>query len=59
MCSLLTKRLEERPKYHAKYVGFSIPPQFVIGYGLDYNEYYRDLKDIWVISEEGIKFGAA
>jgi len=59
VCSLLTKRLDEKPKYQAKYVGFSIPPQFVIGYGLDYNEYYRDLKDIWIISEKGIKFGAA
>ena len=56
--TLLTKRLEEPAKYQAKYVGFSIPNHFIIGYGLDYNELYRDLKDIWVISKRGIEFDA-
>ncbi|KAL7457460.1 hypothetical protein ACHAWC_010872 [Mediolabrus comicus] len=45
-----------KSKADAKYIGFSIPPQFVIGFGLDYNELYRDLKDIWVISQQGIDF---
>mmetsp|Transcript_31755 Transcript_31755/g.64161 ORF Transcript_31755/g.64161 Transcript_31755/m.64161 type:complete len:214 (-) Transcript_31755:1065-1706(-) len=56
VCTLLTKRLQTPAKCEAKYVGFSIPNQFVIGYGLDYNELYRDLKDIWVISQKGIDF---
>ena len=56
VCSLLSKRLEEPAKVEAKYVGFSIPNHFIIGYGLDYNELYRDLKDIWVISTTGIQF---
>mmetsp|Transcript_16918 Transcript_16918/g.25593 ORF Transcript_16918/g.25593 Transcript_16918/m.25593 type:complete len:217 (+) Transcript_16918:137-787(+) len=56
VCSLLQKRLEHPPKQSAKYVGFSIPDHFVIGYGLDYNELYRDLRDIWVISKAGIAF---
>jgi hypoxanthine phosphoribosyltransferase len=56
ICSLLSKRLEEPAKVEAKYVGFSIPNHFIIGYGLDYNELYRDLKDIWVISTTGIQF---
>jgi hypoxanthine phosphoribosyltransferase len=56
ICTLLTKRLSEPSKTQAKYVGFSIPPLFVIGYGLDYNEVYRDLKDIWIISQKGIDF---
>lgn len=56
VCTLLTKRLPTPAKCEAKYVGFSIPNQFVIGYGLDYNELYRDLKDIWVISQQGIDF---
>lgn len=58
VCTLLTKRLGIPSKVTAKYVGFSIPPQFIIGYGLDYNELYRDLQDIWIISEQGIKDGA-
>ena len=40
----------------ARYCGFSIPNRFVIGYGLDYNELYRDLRDIWIISQAGIEF---
>ncbi|GAX13878.1 hypoxanthine phosphoribosyltransferase [Fistulifera solaris] len=58
VCSLLDKRLEVK-KYEAKYVGFSIPNKFVIGYGLDYEELYRDLKDIFVISQLGISFDAS
>lgn len=54
VCTLLSKRLANPAKYQAKYVGFSIPPQFVVGYGLDFNELYRDVKDIWVISQKGI-----
>jgi hypoxanthine phosphoribosyltransferase len=56
VCSLLVKRLEQPPKVAAKYIGFSIPNHFIIGYGLDYNELYRDLRDIWVISKAGIEF---
>jgi hypoxanthine phosphoribosyltransferase len=56
VCSLLVKRLDEPAKVQAKYVGFSIPNHFIIGYGLDYNELYRDIKDIWVISHKGIEF---
>jgi hypoxanthine phosphoribosyltransferase len=56
ICSLLTKRLDAPAKVEAKYVGFSIPNHFIVGYGLDYNELYRDVKDIWVISQQGIDF---
>ena len=58
VCALLVKRLDEPAKCQAKYAGFSIPNHFIIGYGLDYNELYRDLKDIWVISKKGIEFDA-
>jgi hypoxanthine phosphoribosyltransferase len=55
VCTLLTKRLPKPAKVEAKYAGFSIPNHFIIGYGLDHNELYRDLKDIWVISQKGIE----
>lgn len=58
VCTLLDKRLGDSQKKHfrTKYVGFSIPDKFIVGYGLDYNELYRDLKDIFVISKAGIDF---
>lgn len=34
----------------AKYIGFDIPSDFVVGYGLDYNEQYRNLKDVAVLA---------
>jgi hypoxanthine phosphoribosyltransferase len=40
-----SRRLVETP---VDYVGFTIEDQFVVGYGLDYNEHYRNLKDIVV-----------
>lgn len=60
VCTLLEKRLPNGavPAAKAKYSGFSIPNKFIIGYGLDYNELYRDLKDVWVISQAGIDFDA-
>lgn len=56
VCALLQKRLDQPPKIKSKYIGFSIPNHFIIGYGLDYNELYRDVRDIYVISKEGIDF---
>jgi len=32
------------------YVGFKIPNEFVVGYGLDYSERYRNLKDVCTLS---------
>ena len=59
ICSLITRRIpkEEEVRVSPKYVGFSIPDGFIIGYGLDYNEQYRDLHDIWIISQLGIDSG--
>jgi len=49
--SLLVK--PESIKYDIKidYIGFEIPDQFVIGYGLDYAQKYRNLSSIYVLSE--------
>lgn len=49
--TLLSK--PESIKYNVKidYIGFEIPNKFVIGYGLDYAQKYRNLKSIYVLSE--------
>jgi hypoxanthine phosphoribosyltransferase len=48
-CVLLKKQLANRPAMAADYVGFEIPDEFVVGYGLDFNGYYRNLPDIAVL----------
>lgn len=48
--SLLVKKTSRSNGYVPDYVGFAIPDAFVVGYALDYNEYFRDLDHICVIS---------
>ena len=43
VCALLVKEGLQRETPKLKYVGFTIPPEFVVGYGLDVNERYRGL----------------
>ena len=43
MCALLVKEGLQKVDPDLKYVGFRIPPEFVIGYGLDVDERYRNL----------------
>lgn len=52
LVSLLSK--PEVIKYDVKidYIGFEIPNKFVLGYGLDYAQKYRNLRSIYVLSEE-------
>ena len=45
-CVLLRKELLSAMAVPAEYVGFDIPDQFVVGYGLDFDGYYRNLPDI-------------
>jgi hypoxanthine phosphoribosyltransferase len=47
VCALLLKEGEQRVEQSLKYVGFSIPSDFVVGYGLDVNERYRNLDGIY------------
>jgi hypoxanthine phosphoribosyltransferase len=46
VCALLLKEGLQKTDPDIKYVGFKIPPEFVVGYGLDVNEKYRNLADI-------------
>lgn len=45
-CVLLHKTAKTTENITAHYVGFQIPDEFVVGYGLDYQEYYRNLPEI-------------
>ncbi|HLI15206.1 MAG TPA: hypoxanthine phosphoribosyltransferase [Acidimicrobiales bacterium] len=51
ICALLVKKGQQRARLDLAYVGFEIPPAFVVGYGLDVAERYRNLTDIRVVEE--------
>jgi hypoxanthine phosphoribosyltransferase len=48
-CVLLDKKARRAVPFQADYVGFDIPNEFVVGYGLDFNERYRNLPCIGVL----------
>ena len=54
ICTLLDKPSRRRPgvTLQADYVGFEVPNEFVVGYGLDYNEHYRNLPFVGVLKPE-------
>ena len=52
VCVLLRKDREAARSVQADYVGFEIPDEFVVGYGLDYNNYYRNLPDIVTLRKD-------
>jgi hypoxanthine phosphoribosyltransferase len=51
ICALLLKTGQQRAQVNVAYVGFEIAPAFVVGYGLDAAELYRNLPDICIIDE--------
>jgi hypoxanthine phosphoribosyltransferase len=51
--TFLDKPKARKVEFNADYIGFSIDPQFVIGYGLDYAEKYRNIPEVQVLSDEG------
>lgn len=48
VCALLVKEGLQRDDPNLKYVGFTIPPDFVVGYGLDHGELYRNLRYVGI-----------
>ena len=52
ICTLMDKPERRVKNLQAKYVGFTIPDAFVVGYGLDYDELYRNMPDIGVLKPE-------
>lgn len=54
ICTLLDKPSRRKPgiTLKADYVGFEVPNAFVVGYGLDYNEHYRNLPYVGILKPE-------
>jgi hypoxanthine phosphoribosyltransferase len=50
VCALLRKPEAAKVEIDCKYVGFDIPNAFVVGYGLDFAERYRNLRDVAVLA---------
>jgi hypoxanthine phosphoribosyltransferase len=53
VCALLLKEGEQRVEQSLRYVGFTSPSTFVVGYGLDVAERYRNLDGIYTYKGEG------
>jgi hypoxanthine phosphoribosyltransferase len=51
VCAFLDKRKRRKVSFEADYVGFTIDDGFVVGYGLDFNEQYRFLPEVYVIKQ--------
>ncbi len=51
LAALLEKPARRKVDVQAEYIGFTIPDEFVVGYGLDYGERYRNLPDVCVVRE--------
>ncbi len=49
ICAILDKPTRRRADIHADYQGFEVPDEFVVGYGLDYDEKYRNLPYVGVL----------
>ena len=52
ICTLLDKPARRLVEIPVDYVGFTIPDQFVVGYGLDYGDHYRNLRYVGVLRPE-------
>ena len=54
VCALLTKPDRREMEVPVRYIGFEIPNRFVIGYGLDFGERYRNLPYVAVLSDDAL-----
>jgi hypoxanthine phosphoribosyltransferase len=58
VCALMTKPERRQIDVPVRYIGFEIPNRFVIGYGLDFAERYRNLRYVGVLDPELVPEGA-
>jgi len=54
VCALLTKPERRRVEVPIRYTGFEIPNEFVVGYGLDYAQRYRNLDHVALLPEDTV-----
>jgi hypoxanthine phosphoribosyltransferase len=59
ICALLAKPSRRRVELDVRYLGFEVPDEFVVGYGLDYAGAYRNLPDICILKKEVFDGGSA
>ena len=52
VCTMLDKPSRRKVDFTADYTGFTIPNEFAVGFGLDYNEHYRNLPFVGVLKPE-------
>jgi hypoxanthine phosphoribosyltransferase len=52
ICTLLSKPARRETQVDVKYEGFEIPDEFVVGYGMDYDERFRNLPYIGILKRE-------
>jgi hypoxanthine phosphoribosyltransferase len=52
LCALADKPSRRKVTVHIDYLGFTVPDKFLVGYGIDWNENYRNLPDICFIEEK-------
>ncbi len=55
-CVLLDKKCKRKIPYECEYIGKEIGDHFIVGYGLDYDEYFRNEKEIFVPTKEQIDY---
>ena len=52
LCTILSKPSRRKVEIETDYCGFEVPDEFVVGYGLDYDEKYRNLPYVGVLKPE-------
>lgn len=52
VCALLDKPSRRRVPVTIDYLGFTVPNRFIVGYGLDFNEHFRNLPDLCVLEDD-------
>lgn len=55
VCALLAKHERRVVNVHVEYVGFTVPNQYIVGYGLDYRQKYRNLPYLAVLDQKDLR----